>query len=161
MRKPHTARPARRWTSWSRRLARRSGGRRRRPRSTPRRHRPSMPWRRGWRCRDVARGQAVSAERREGAMSDLEGLRRAFADVTTCRVATVRPDGGPHVAARWFVWRDDGVWVSTTVGDTTWTYAARDPRISVLIDIGRDWTELAGVRIEGVAEAFPAEHPDL
>ena len=27
--------------------------------------------------------------------------------------------------------------------------------------MGRDWSELAGVRIEGVAECFPAEHPDL
>ena len=33
--------------------------------------------------------------------------------------------------------------------------------MSVLIDRGRDWPELAGVRVEGVAEAYPAEHPDL
>ena len=92
---------------------------------------------------------------------DLVGLRRSFGDVPTCRVATVRADGGPHVAPRWFVWRDDGVWVSTRVGDTTWEHAVRDPRVSILIDLGRDWTELAGVRVEGVAEAFPAEHPDL
>jgi hypothetical protein len=89
------------------------------------------------------------------------GLRRAFGDLPTCRVATVRPDGGPHVAPRWFVWRDDGVWISTRVGDTVWEHATRDPRISVLIDRGRAWTELAGVRVDGVAEAFPAEHPDL
>ena len=30
-----------------------------------------------------------------------------------------------------------------------------------MIDRGREWTDLAGVRVEGVAEAFPAEHPDL
>lgn len=92
---------------------------------------------------------------------DLEGLRRTFGDMPTCRVGTVRSDGGPHVAARWFVWRDDGLWVSTRLGDTTWEHALRDPRVSVLIDRGRDWPELAGVRVEGVAEAFPAEHPDL
>jgi hypothetical protein len=92
---------------------------------------------------------------------DLEGLRRRFGDEPACRVGTVRRDGGPHVAVRWFVWREDGLWVSTRVGDTTWEHAARDPRISVLIDRGRDWKELAGVRVEGVAEAYPAEHPDL
>ncbi len=92
---------------------------------------------------------------------DLDGLRRRFGDVTTCRVATVREDGGPHVAARWFVWRDDALWVSTRVGDDTWGHAIRDPRLCVLIDRGRDWSELAGVRVEGVAEAYPAEHPDL
>ncbi len=92
---------------------------------------------------------------------DLEGLRRAFRDVPACRVATARADGGPHVATRWFVWRDDGLWLATRVGDTTWELAARDPRVSIVIDRGRDWVELAGVRIEGVAELFPAEHPDL
>jgi len=92
---------------------------------------------------------------------DQVGLRRAFGDVPACRVGTVRPDGGPHVATRWFVWRDDGLWVSTRVDDTTWRHALRDPRVSVVIDRGREWTDLAGVRVEGVAEAFPAEHPDL
>jgi hypothetical protein len=92
---------------------------------------------------------------------DLAGVRRLFGDASTCRVATVRADGGPHLAARWFVWTDDAVWVSTRVGDTTWEHASRDPRLCVLIDRGRNWTELAGVRIDGVAEAFPAEHPDL
>lgn len=92
---------------------------------------------------------------------DLAILRRAFRDVPACRVGTVRADGGPYVATRWFVWLEDGVWVSTRVGDTTWENALRDPRVSVVIDRGRDWTELSGVRIEGVAEAMPAEHPDL
>ncbi len=92
---------------------------------------------------------------------DLDVLRRAFRDVATCRIATVRPDGGPHLAPRWFVWLEDAVWVATRIDDTTWTHAARDPRVSILIDQGREWTELSGVRVEGVAEAMPAEHPDL
>jgi hypothetical protein len=92
---------------------------------------------------------------------DQSDLRRAFGDVPACRVGTVRPDGGPHVATRWFVWRDDGLWVSTRLGDTTWQHALCDPRVSLVIDRGREWTDLSGVRIEGVAEAYPAEHPDL
>lgn len=92
---------------------------------------------------------------------DLEGLRRSFGDVPACRIATVRLDGGPYVAPRWFVWRDDGLWVATRVGDATWEHTQRDGRVSVLIDRGRDWSELAGVRVEGVAETYPAEHPDL
>jgi hypothetical protein len=92
---------------------------------------------------------------------DLDFLRRSFKDLPTCRVGTVRSDGGPHVAARWFVWQEDALYVATRVGDTTWEHAVRDPRVSVLIDRGRDWTELAGVRAEGVAETLPAEHPDL
>ena len=92
---------------------------------------------------------------------DLDLLRRAFKDVPSCRIATVRPDGGPHVATRWFVWRDDALYVATRVGDRTWEHALRDPRVSIVVDRGRDWSELAGVRAEGVAEALPAEHPDL
>jgi general stress protein 26 len=92
---------------------------------------------------------------------DLGLLRRAFRDESTCRVATVRDDAGPHVAPRWFVWLDEAVWVSTRTGDTTWEHARRDARVAVLIDRGRDWSEVAGVRIEGVAELMPAEHPDL
>ena len=51
---------------------------------------------------------------------DVQAIRRLFRDVPMCRVATVRPDGGPHVAPRWFVWLDDAIWVATRVGDTTW-----------------------------------------
>jgi general stress protein 26 len=92
---------------------------------------------------------------------DVQLLRRIFRDAPTCRVGTVRADGGPHVAPRWFVWLDDAIWVSTRVGDQTWEHATNDPRVSVLIDRGREWVELAGARVEGVAELMPAEHPDL
>ena len=40
---------------------------------------------------------------------DLEMMRRLFRDHPTCRVATVRPHGGPHVASRWFVWLPDAL----------------------------------------------------
>jgi hypothetical protein len=92
---------------------------------------------------------------------DIAVLRRAFRDVPSCRIATVRSDGGPHVAGRWFVWLEDAFWVATRIGDTTWDHAASDARVSVLLERGRDWVDLTGVRIEGVAELFPAEHPDL
>ena len=50
---------------------------------------------------------------------DLEMMRRLFRDHPTCRVATVRPHGGPHVASRWFVWMPDALYVATRVGDST------------------------------------------
>ena len=76
-------------------------------------------------------------------------------------VETVRPHGGPHVATRWFVWQPDALYVATRVGDSTWEALEHDGRISLLIDRGREWNDLSGVRIEGVAELLPAEHPDL
>ncbi|MGZ8566413.1 MAG: pyridoxamine 5'-phosphate oxidase family protein [Actinomycetota bacterium] len=92
---------------------------------------------------------------------DTGWLRTAFRDTLQCRIGTVRPDGGPHVDVRWFVWLEDALWVATGMSDRTWEHANRDPRVSILIDRGRDWVELAGVRVEGVAEPMPAEHPDL
>lgn len=92
---------------------------------------------------------------------DLDLLRRTFKDVPSCRVATVRGDGGPHVVPRWFVWREDALYVATRIGGRTWDQASADPRVCVVIDRGREWVELAGVRAEGVAELLPAEHPDL
>jgi hypothetical protein len=93
--------------------------------------------------------------------TDLEFLRRSFRDVPACRVATIRADGGPHVASRWFVWLDDALYVSTRVGDPTWEAVTRDPRVSAVIDRGRDWVELSGVRLNGVATPLPPEHVDL
>jgi general stress protein 26 len=92
---------------------------------------------------------------------DLEFLRRAFKDVPDCRIATLRADGAPHVAARWFVWLEDGLFVATRTDDATWEHVHRDPRACVLIDRGRAWTEIAGVRLDGTAEPLSAEHPDL
>jgi len=59
---------------------------------------------------------------------DTAVLRRAFRAIPACRVGTVRPDGGPHVAVRWFVWLEDAVWVSTRIGDTTWEHSMRTLR---------------------------------
>jgi len=90
-----------------------------------------------------------------------EALRRAFADAPVARVATVGSGGAPHVAARWFVWRPEALYVSTRLGGTTWRNAEGDPRVAVVIDRGRDWVELAGVHLEGAADLLPAEHPDM
>lgn len=90
-----------------------------------------------------------------------EQLRRAFRDLPAGRVATVGPGGAPHVAPVWFVWPGDAIYLSTRVGSTTWLNVEVDPRVAVLLDRGRDWTELAGAQIEGTAELLPVEDPDL
>jgi len=76
------------------------------------------------------------------------------------RVAIVTSNGSrgwPHSMPMWFVARDGEVWV--------WTYAKsqkvrnleRDPRATILIETGREYTELRGVMIEAETEI----HPDL
>jgi nitroimidazol reductase NimA-like FMN-containing flavoprotein (pyridoxamine 5'-phosphate oxidase superfamily) len=90
-----------------------------------------------------------------------ELLRRAFRDLPTARLATLAAGGGPYVASLWFVWRDEGLFLSTRLGSATWEHAERDPRVSLTIDRGHDWRELAGVAIDGVADLLPAEHPEM
>jgi PPOX class probable F420-dependent enzyme len=67
-------------------------------------------------------------------------------------VSSLGPRGWPHSMPLWFVPRDGEVWV--------WTYAKsqkvrnleRDPRATVLIETGREYTELRGAQIEAEAE---------
>jgi hypothetical protein len=90
-----------------------------------------------------------------------ELLRRAFRDLPTARLATLAAGGAPYVASLWFVWRDEGLFLSTRLGSATWEHAERDPRVSLTIDRGHDWRELAGIAIDGVADLLPAEHPEM
>jgi Pyridoxamine 5'-phosphate oxidase len=90
-----------------------------------------------------------------------EALRRSFRDLRTVRAATIGPDGGPRVAALWFVWLQDAIYVAVSRGSAAWNNVERDPRVGLVLDKGADWNELAGVSIEGKAEPFPAEHPDV
>lgn len=72
----------------------------------------------------------------------------------TCRVATVLADGHPHVAPLWFVWDGRSLWLNSLTRSQRWTNLQRDPRVSIVIDAGQDYTELRGVEIRGTA------HPD-
>jgi nitroimidazol reductase NimA-like FMN-containing flavoprotein (pyridoxamine 5'-phosphate oxidase superfamily) len=93
------------------------------------------------------------------AVTGVESLRRRFRDVQTVRVATVGPDGAPHVAPLWFVWQEDAFYLTTSKGGTTWSNARHDPRVSLVLDVGRDWAELAGLIAKGRAEAFDVQDP--
>jgi PPOX class probable F420-dependent enzyme len=67
-------------------------------------------------------------------------------------VTSIGPRGWPHSMPMWFVVRDGEIWV--------WTYAKsqkvknleRDPRATLLIETGHEYTELRGIQIEAEAE---------
>ena len=92
---------------------------------------------------------------------DLQAARRMFGGLPVVAVATVDPGGSPHVVPLWFVWLEDALYVSTRMEARTWRNAGADPRVSVTIDLGRSWTEIAGVVVEGLAELLPADHPSM
>ena len=66
-------------------------------------------------------------------------------------VASFGPRGWPHVMPLWYVPRDGRIWV--------WTYAKsqkvknleRDPRCTLLVETGHEYSELRGVQIEANA----------
>jgi PPOX class probable F420-dependent enzyme len=70
----------------------------------------------------------------------------------TGRVATVGPDGRPHVAPLWFVWDGTALWLNSLVRSQRWTDLARDSRVAVVVDAGVEFHELRGVEIIGWAE---------
>jgi PPOX class probable F420-dependent enzyme len=85
--------------------------------------------------------------------------RRLFRDVPTVSLATISPDGTAHAVPLWFVWLDDAVHVSSRWGSRAHRNIERDPRVTLSIDRGRSWTELAGVLVRGRAEILHADEP--
>jgi PPOX class probable F420-dependent enzyme len=71
----------------------------------------------------------------------------------TLQVASINPNGTPHLVPMWFEMDDDGVLVFTTYGTSQKVHnLERDPRITVLAETGTAYNELRGISIDGRAE---------
>lgn len=89
------------------------------------------------------------------AMSDQE--RDAFLGAErVCRVATVGADGAPHVTPLWFVWDGSALWLNSIVRSQRWVDLQREPRIAIVIDGGKEYSDLCGVEIEGAVSVVGA-----
>lgn len=102
---------------------------------------------------------------------DSSEARRRFAVAAFARLATVRPNGSPHLVPVVFALDGD---VLTTAVDHKPKSTRRlqrlenlrhEPRCSLLVDhTDEDWSRLWWVRADGIAEvvdAPPADHPGL
>jgi PPOX class probable F420-dependent enzyme len=67
-------------------------------------------------------------------------------------IATFGPRGWPHLMPMWFVARDGEVWIWTYAKSQKVTNIERDPRATLLIETGTEYTELRGIQIEAEAE---------
>jgi len=92
---------------------------------------------------------------------ELSAARKLFAPLPVASVATVSPDGAPHVVPLWFVWPEDALYLSVRRPGRTWANATSDPRVSIAIDIGRSWVEVAGIVVHGRAEPLAPDHPTM
>jgi hypothetical protein len=81
-----------------------------------------------------------------------EELDGFLAAERTCRVATVRGDGTPHVVPLWFVWDGNALWLNSVVKSQRWTDLSRNPAVSVVVDAGTAYGELRGVELVGTVE---------
>ncbi len=82
-----------------------------------------------------------------------EAMRDFLAQRRTVIFNTIARDGVPHPAPMWYAIDEDGALVMTTFTKSQKIKnLRRDPRVSLLVEDGTDYTELRGVVIYGTAE---------
>ncbi|MBZ4016219.1 pyridoxamine 5'-phosphate oxidase family protein [Streptomyces purpurogeneiscleroticus] len=103
---------------------------------------------------------AAAAGQRRGRriMLSPEELDAFLARQRTCRIATVGPDGAPHVGALWFVWDGVAMWLYSLTRSRRWAHLVKDQRVAVVVDDGHEYGELRGAELSG-SVAFVGEAP--
>lgn len=66
-------------------------------------------------------------------------------------MATLGPDGTPHLVAMWYAVIDGQIWFETKAKSQKAVNLGRDDRITVLIESGHTYDSLKGVSFEGRA----------
>jgi general stress protein 26 len=70
----------------------------------------------------------------------------------TARLATVSPDGEPHVVPMWFVWHDGAMFFNSLKRSRRMRDARHDARVSACVDAGHEYGELHGAVLYGLLE---------
>ena len=85
-------------------------------------------------------------------MTDAE-IRDFLRTHKTIILSSIGSDGVPHPMPMWFVSDDDlAISMATFRGTQKIVNLQRDPRVSLLVESGREYSELKGVVIYGTAE---------
>src|SRR5919206_4737699 len=92
------------------------------------------------------------ASRRDEITLDSDEQRRLLEKERVVAVASLGPRGWPHVMPLWYVPRDGEIWIYTYAKSQKVKNLERDPRATLLIETGVEYTELRGVQIEAEAE---------
>jgi nitroimidazol reductase NimA-like FMN-containing flavoprotein (pyridoxamine 5'-phosphate oxidase superfamily) len=87
---------------------------------------------------------------------EMEGFLR---EQQTARVATVGPDGLPHVVPLWFVWHDGSLYLNSTLGNPTVENLLRTGTAAAVMDDGETYDVLRGVVLTGTVERLGDEAP--
>ena len=68
------------------------------------------------------------------------------------QVATLNPDGAPHLSTVWYALHESAVCFITYSKTQKIANLQRDPRITISVDAGDEYSTLQGVVIYGIAE---------
>jgi len=75
------------------------------------------------------------------------------------QIASILPDGRPHLVPMWFARDDDGLLIFSTYGTSQKILnLERDPRITALAETGHEYDEVRGLSIDGRAEVVRDPH---
>jgi PPOX class probable F420-dependent enzyme len=91
------------------------------------------------------------ADRRALAL-DAAGVAALLDSERVAVVTSIGPRGWPHAMPMWFVPDDDRMAIWTAAKSQMVRNLERDPRATVLIETGHEYSELRGVMIEAEAE---------
>jgi PPOX class probable F420-dependent enzyme len=89
-------------------------------------------------------------QRSQITLSD-EEITEFVAQQRTATLASLGPDGQPHLVAMWYAVIDGQIWFETKAKSQKAVNLRRDPRVSVLIESGPTYDTLKGVSFEGRA----------
>lgn len=70
----------------------------------------------------------------------------------TLQVATIDPDGFPHLAPMWYVMRDGQITFRSFSKSQKIVNLKRNPKVAILLESGESYDELRGVMIRGTAQ---------
>ncbi|MDZ4265988.1 MAG: PPOX class F420-dependent oxidoreductase [Mycobacterium sp.] len=79
----------------------------------------------------------------------------------TGTLATIGPDGQPHLTAMWYAVVDGEIWLETKAKSQKAVNLRRDPTITVMIEDGQTYDTLRGVSIDGEAEIIDDPETNL
>ena len=96
-------------------------------------------------------------QRNQVTMSD-EEIAGFVEQNRTATMATIGPNGMPHLVAMWYAIIDGEIWFETKARSQKAQNLRRDERISCMIEAGQTYDTLRGVSIEG--RGIIVEDPD-
>ena len=67
----------------------------------------------------------------------------------TIRLATVSPDGSPHVVPLWFVWTGGLLFMNSTLGNVSLRNVRANPMATGVVDDGDAYDQLRGAIVRG------------